>query len=279
MTIEEYNKYSIDAINLFNFMNGNINRMCNCILEIDSYNFITGNRANISYPNRISIYLGKIIDDWDDSWNANTVITKEQYVLATISWVLAHELHHADQLISMIMYNQDMSYRNSKETDVEIASYNWIYLHEKELSTICRCNLNMAISCLYSKDINPETDIGNYTRATPKEFYLQTIANIILHDFDLFDELRVFTNDNMSDDIILVFNNVDSITIKSCGSYLPENTNKFVELVYKHFARYTRYRVYVEANFTQTSGGRYLATVMLNSDEALIDPVTFKNEY
>ena len=61
MTIEEYTKYSNHAINIFNYMNGNINRLCSCILEIGSYDFITGNRAIITYPNRITLYIGMII--------------------------------------------------------------------------------------------------------------------------------------------------------------------------------------------------------------------------
>lgn len=279
MTIEEYTKYSNHAINIFNYMNGNINKLCSCILEIGSYDFITGNRAIITYPNRVTLYIGKIIDDWDDNWGNYTTITKEQYVLATISWALAHELHHADQLISMVIYNQNADYKNKKETDVEIAGYNWIWMHERELSAICNCNLHMAINCLYSKDIDPSTNIGNYVRATPKEFYLQTIANIILIDLDLFDALRVFTNDEMCDDMILVFNNIDSITIKSYGKYLEENINKFVELVYKHFTKYTRYNIHVEVTFTYTSTGRRLATVLFTTEDSLIDPVRFMNMY
>ena len=279
MTIEEYTKYSDHAINIFNYMNGNINKLCSCILEIGSYDFITGNRAIITYPNRVTLYIGKIVDDWDDNWSNHTTITKEQYVLATISWALAHELHHADQLISMVIYNQNIDYKNRKETDVEIAGYNWIWIHERELSAICNCNLHTAINCLYSKDLDPNTDIGNYVRATPKEFYLQTIANIILIDLDLFDAVRVFTNDEMCDDMILVFNNIDSVTIKSYGKYLEENINRFVELVYKHFTRYTRYSIHVEVTFTYTSTGRRLATVLFTTEDPLIDPVRFKNIY
>lgn len=272
MTMEEYYEYSGIANKIFSFMNGKINRMnSQCTFQIEMYDYITGIYANIRYPNNITLYIGTIIDSWKDIYSR--VMNKRDYVCTMICWALSHELHHADQLISMLMYNANPSYKLSVEGDVERASYNWVSNNRKDLS--CIGNFTVIIESLDSANL-PSIENCNYKKASIKEFYQQTIANIIIRDFDLFNKLRIFTDDTLVDDIILNFEDIDTIVIKSNGSYLRENINIFCDLVYKWAGYYDRYLIDVRADFT-TSEGRNIALVTFRFSNRLVKPMIFKD--
>ena len=269
MTIEEYKDYSDVTIRLFNYMNGRINQLNNnCMLQIEPYDFVTHNYGNIKYPNYIFIYVGTIIDTWQDDWKI--YINKRDYIGSCIAWAISHELHHADQLISMVMYNRSPEYKNEMEGDVERASYDWVFNHSKELSEVG--GFNVLMNKIYSSSL---PDVGNYTKATVKQFYLQTIANVIIRDLDLFEGLKVFTNDNMCDDMILMFNNTHSIVIKSNGNFLAENITNFSRLVYDYCSKYNMYHIFVDVSFSYNNSGRCLATVQFNVSEPIIHPLQF----
>lgn len=270
MTVQEYNEYSNITINLFNYMNGRINQLnSNCFLQIDPYDLLYNTYGNIKYPNVIFIHVGTIVDTWKDDWSI--YMSKRDYIGSCIAWAISHELHHADQLISMVMYNRNTEYKNEMESDVERASYDWVLNHSKELSQIG--GFNVLINKLES---NTLPEIGHYTKASVKEFYLQTIANIIIRDLDLFDSLRVFTNDNMCDDMILIFNNIDTIVIKSNGKFLSENIIPFSKLVYEYCSKYNIYHIYVDISFSYNNTGRCMATVEFKITNQIIYPMQFK---
>lgn len=271
ITPEEFERYSNITINLFNYMNGRINQLnSNCILEIDCYDLIDNRYGNIKYPNIVFIHVGTIASGWDDAWSI--YVDKENYIGSCIAWAIAHELHHADQLISMIQYNKNMEYRNSIEGDVERASYDWVVNHAKEISDIGGFKVVMEI---LQSPLLPQ--IGNYTRANVKQFYLQTIANIIIKDFDLFNALKVFTMDSLCDDMILIFNGIDTIVIKSNGNFLAENVVPFSRLVYFYCSYYSRYNIYVDVSFTENNMNRKIATVEFNISKQVVEPMTFRD--
>ena len=270
MTFEEYHYYSDIANRLFNYMNGNINVLnSNCSLYIDMYDYITGTYANIRYPNFVTIHIGTIIDTWKESWEG--YINKKDFICTCIAWALSHELHHADQLISMIQYKSNIEYKDKVEADVSRASYDWVLNHSKELSSIG--GFTVVINDLDSVSL---PDHENYTKASVKEFYLQTIANIILRDLDLFNKLSVFTNDSITDDIILIFNNQDQIAIKSFGNYIPENVNTFSQLAYKWAGYFDRYRIAAEMTRVICNDGRKLAIVKFNISDQLVNGMIMK---
>lgn len=270
MTLQEYTQYTDITIKLFNYMNGRINQLNNkCKLIVNSYDYIYNTYGNIKYPNLIIINIGTIINTWQDRWAP--FISKHEYITTCIAWAISHELHHADQLISMVMYNTNANYKTEMENDVERASYDWVLNHSKELSEITGCGIYID-----KLDSNTLTESGNYTKASVKEFYLQTIANVIIRDLDLFEGLKVFTNDHMCEDIILIFNNVDTIVIKSNGKFLEENIVQFSNLVYKH-CYYNKYHIMVDIGFSYNSTGRCMATVQFNITEPIIIPMQFKN--
>lgn len=270
MTVEDYYKYSDMVVRLFNYMNGRINQINNnCFLIIDPYDFINNAYGNIRYPNLVLIHVGTVVDDWQDEWSK--FINKDDYIGSCLAWAISHELHHVDQLISMIMYNRNSAYRNQMEADVERASYDWVVNHAKEISQIG--GFNVLMHKLHSTAL-PKS--GNYIKANAKQFYLQTIANIIIRDLDLYEGLRVFTNDDMCNDMILVFNSIDTIVIKSNGRFLDENIVPFSKLVYEHCSKYNKYHVYVDVIFSTNSLGRRIATVQFTISDPVIYPMVFK---
>lgn len=269
-TIDEYKYYTDTTYKLFNYMNGRINQLNNkCVLIINSYDFINNTYGNIRYPNEIIINVGTIINGWRDEWAQ--FIDKREYVNSSIAWAISHELHHADQLIAMTLYNTNSAYKNEMENDVERASYDWVLNHAKELSAICGCKISID-----KLDSNTLTNSGNYTKANTREFYLQTIANVVIRDLSLFEELKVFTNDHMCEDMILIFNNTDTVVIKSNGKFLDENINLFSDMVYKH-CHYNKYNVYIDIGFSYNSASRCMATVQFTISDPILYPMQFRD--
>lgn len=269
MTNFEFNSYSRVATTLFNYMNGRINKMNSCCyLYIDMYDNIRNTYATIRYPNHIYLHIGNVIDSWHDEWE--DIIQKDEYVCTLLSWVIAHELFHADQAIQMVMYLSNSSYKEDKENDVQRASYDWVCNHEYELSNLIGVEIDMeAITS------NSLPDEGHYRKASVAEFYKQTIANTILKDLQLFNKMTFFTNDSETDDIILVFNSTDSVIIKSQGRYLEENIQYFSTLVYNYVAYYDVYVVNINTE-TVYKDGRSLVIVDLQIENPLLYPMIFK---
>lgn len=269
MTNQEYHFYSDIAIKIFNYMNGNINKMnSQCQLYIDMYDLVNGTYANIRYPNFIFIHIGTIVDSWDNDWDE--YMNKSSYIASCIAWALSHELHHADQLISMLQYNRNPEYKKSVEGDVERASYDWVASHSKEISNLI--GIQIVIRDIDSPSLPSR---GNYTRASVAQFYKQTIANIIIRDLDLFNKLIVFTDDNSCDDIVLNFNNTDTVVIKTNGNYSPENINLFSSLAYKYAGYFDLYHISAVSNISEING-RKIATVEFMITDNLIKPMIFK---
>lgn len=232
MTIEDFNYYSAMAERLFAFMNGKVNILnSNCHLIIDMYDFVTKTYAGIRYPNYITIFIGSIVDSYDLN-KYGKLMTKDEYIGTTISWTLCHELYHADQLISMIMYKVP-EYKLMIEQQVDQASHNWVFTHSDEISAIggFKCSIKKLTSSTLTGDIS-------YKRASIKQYYLQTIANIIIRDLEVFYSIKAFTDDTLYDNIVLLFNGVEEVTIKSNGKYIEESIPAFNELTYKYAGFY-----------------------------------------
>lgn len=268
MTFQDYHFYSDIAVKIFNFMNGYINTMNReCTLYIDMYDLIHGTYANIRYPNSIFIHIGTIIDSWDDDWG--TIMDRSSYIASCIAWAISHELHHADQLISMVRYNNNKEYKESVEGDVERASYDWVANHSREIRDLI--GIPIVITDIESGSL-PKS--GNYRKANIEQFYKQNIANIIIRDLNLFSKLEVFTNDSITDDIILTFNGIDSVIIKSNGRYLRENISAFSSIVYKYSGYFDTYHIKIETK-TDNINGKNIANVNFIITDALIYPMIF----
>lgn len=270
MTIPEYHKYCEVTKALFEYMNGRVNTMnSQCTLQLEMFDLITGTFGNIRYPNHIVIYVGTIINAWNDEWDP--YINKNDWICTCIAWAVSHELHHADQLISMMTYNRNQEYKDKVEGDVELASYNWVARHSKEIGVVCECNI--IISDLISDGI---PKVGNYKKASPKEFYIQTIANILLRDLNVFQDIADTFNNDAITDIILVFNDIDSVVIKTNGIYVDSNINLFSQMVYKYSGYWDLYSISCEIIIkAMEDNSRILAYVRFKISGCLVNPMTF----
>lgn len=272
MTVEEYMIYSDKAREIFAYLNGRVNILNNnCVLSTDCYDYANRTYGNIVFPSNIIVHVGNIVDEWDIQYTK--YFTKHDFICTLIAWTIAHELHHADQDISMIKYNKDEQYRKSIEQDVEKTSYDWVDMHSAEISSAC--GFNVVIKMLTS---NSFVDFSNYTRAGTKAYYLQTIANVVIRDIDYFFGLHVFTNDNMCSDMIIVFNDTDSVVIKSNDNFLRENIGLFSSLVAKYCTIYNKYNIGIDISFGTNSMNRRTATVNFNISNGVIVPLVLLNK-
>lgn len=276
MTMSEYHYYSDIARKCFEYMNGRINTMnSQCVLYIDMYDNINGTYANIRYPNFIFLHVGTIIDSWQDNWHY--AVDKIDYICTCIAWAIAHELHHADQLISMLQYNHNPTYKAKVEGDVEYASYHWVGRNAAALREYCGFN-----PIIYDIESNSLPETGNYKKASIEQFYLQTIKNIVLRDENCYNACKCFTDDTVTD-IELFFlvegtSQMESIVIKSSGAYLAENINIFGDIAYRFAGYYDIYHVRAEVEFLlfKDNPNRKLAKVYLKISDPLVRPMYFK---
>ena len=265
--IEELQEYISAANTFFEFMNGKINTMNPCTFRIEMYDYNGRAYANINYPNDVYINIGTIAESWNDEWIQ--IMSKRDYIFTIIAWSIAHELFHADQLISMVAYNHDPTYRLKVEGDVQRASYDWVYKNRKKLSELG--NFNCKIAFISSEILPPVSD---YRKASAKEFYFQTIANIILRDLELFNQLTILKNDNDTDSILVVFNKQDSIMIKEKGMYKDDRIKQFSDLAYKYAGQYVRYSVSIATQLYNNKS----CIVDITITDQLVEMMRFKKE-
>lgn len=246
MTDIEFDYYSNKAINLFNFMNGNINSLnSNCMLYIDrTHPSIIS--ARIRYPNHITIFIENVYNCWNDRYILDG-INKDDYITTIIAWALAHELCHADQEISLQKYNNDINYKSRIESGTERRSHAWVMAHNKELSQLTGSNI--IISSLTSEYLLKKDYY--YENPSIKEFYKQTVLNVIVKD----EKFNIrYIDDDVYDDIVIAFNNIDSVVIKENKMFLRESIPKFSEMVYRYMGQYDEYSLKI----------RYSDTIYMN---------------
>lgn len=272
MTVEEYMIYSDKAKQIFSYLNGRVNTLNNnCVLSTDCYDYANRTYGNIRFPSNIIVHIGNIVDEWDNQYSM--YFNKHDFICTIIAWTITHELSHADQDISMIRYNNNEQYRIGIEQDVERYSYDWVDSHAADISAAC--GFNVIIKMLTSNNI---VEISNYTKACVRDYYLQTIANVIIRDMDYFIGLHVFTNNDMCNDMILIFNNTESVVIKSNDNFLRENIGLFNSLVSKYCTIYNRYNIGIDISFGTNTMNRRTATVNFNISDGIIMPLTQINK-
>lgn len=273
MTVEEYGIYSELTRKLFDFMNGRINVLNkNCELHIDPYDYITNTNANIRYPNNIFVHIGNIVDSWNNDWAR--FVTRHDFISTTLAWAIAHELFHADQLISMLQYNRNDRYRRSVEGDVERTSYDWVSSHAREISKIG--GFNVIIRELTAQSL-PKT--SNYKKASIKEYYIQTIANIILRDFTVTNNLSSLKDNSTVKTIWINFNDAEVVCIKRGGEYLEESVQLFTQLAYNWAGNFDIYKVLAsESIFIDRATNEECAEIKFMFKDQKIRGVIFKED-
>lgn len=271
MTVKEYQYYSKMTTNLFNFMNGYVNKInSNCLLCINMYDLVNETYGNIRHPKMVYINVGNIVDSWNEDWEG--IVDRHDFIGTILAWTICHELYHADQELSMIKYAKDDSYKKSSENDVEVESYYWVLNHADEVSEVG--GFNVVIDCFTTGSFNFRA--CRYKSINAKSFYTQTIANIVLRNFDMFNKIDPLVNDSNIDDITLVFGNVDSVDIKKNGEYLDENINTFSSYVYKWASYFDNYIVSVEGYYTRTPNNKPGVILSFEFKDRSIYPIIYK---
>lgn len=269
MTIEEYRYYSYMTKVLFEYMNGRINKLNNnCILDIQMYDPGYKRFGTIRYPCYIVIYVGDIVDSWQDEWGK--VLNKNDYIGSCIAWAVAHELFHADQQISMLQYNANPIYKQQVENDVERSSYDWVKRHAKAIEL--RGKFKVKLGLISSPTLVPPR-FCNYHQASVKEFYLQTIMNIIIRDSNLFYKFEAFTNDNYCESIILNFADEEKIIIKFGGEYLKDSIPYFSSLAFRYAGYYDRYGIRVSAELKELPDKTHISEIKFDFINRMIHPI------
>lgn len=271
MTIEEYQVYAPIADSMFRYLNGRVNTLnSNCNLYIDMYDLVNGTNGNINFPNNILIHIGTIIDSYKDEWRY--IMDRHDYICTLIAWTLVHELMHADQLLSMIEYNNNPEYKSFIENNVENASYNWVLYNAEDLEY--EFDFRVILDSIDPSDFE---NCNKYQKADAKEFYFQTIANIVLRDFDIFRKLSALHDEKLSTDLFINFNDVDRVAIKLNDKYVEENVNEFSNMVYKWTGRFDTYKVSAYQNFMHDEWSHHdIAEVKFIVEDALYKPMSFK---
>lgn len=266
----EFENYASYARMLFAYMNGRINVLNNsCNLDI-GYIGANYRYGAIRYPNHITIYIGSIMSTWNDKWSS--IVSKRDYVMTCVTLAIAHELHHADQLITMLLYNDDPSYKKRVEGDVERASYDWVNKNAKVLGEIGA--FKVVLDCLTFSTL-PKT--GNYKRASIKELYLQTIKNVLMRNPELYRMVKIFENDKLADDIVMIFNGMEQVMIKRDGVYMAENLTLFSSLVYRYASYYDSYNIKSDMLLYEYPNKHTLAMVDVRITNQMLNPL-FKIE-
>ena len=126
MTTEEFTYYSNIARRMFDFMNGKINPINICHLEIALYGNHPRMFGDFRNPNRIRLFMENIINDWKPEFYDNYKVTHYDYTCNLIALTICHELFHSEQVLDGIRYSDDKEYYDSIETAVKIEALNWI---------------------------------------------------------------------------------------------------------------------------------------------------------
>lgn len=216
-----YEQLSSDVITLFNYLNGRINKLNICRLNISYYS--NCNYAQFQYPNIVTVFLGSIIDNYyfDDSGKS-----KRDWALTVLALTLAHELFHADQNVNAASYGRDIDYAKNVENAAEYNAEVFCMSHKQDFKKLLNFNY------CFSKKIVSE--FGRYDRIDSDHYY----GNLILGTFRNLDVYNKFIDCLNSRNIVAVmiqqFNKImDIVYVKVDGKLLddPDTISKFSSML------------------------------------------------
>lgn len=272
MNIEEYKFYSNVAVNLFNFMNGKVNKINNnCILQIQPFDF-NGTYGDHRPPNFINIYIENIIG----LYNSDNVssINRNDFICTCIALVIAHELSHADQYINGMKYKTNTNYYNNIESAANYNAYKFVFVNRKNLSNIGNFNCDV-ITNISMDGLN--LDIDNYRRIDVAKFYIHTIKESIMDYGDKTNEVIDMVQGTPN--VGLAFfddNDVDVVLIKKTNKYVKENISIFSSMVYKWFGKFNNYSMNINVSMSNLEDYKNrLATIDFYVYDRTYNPIIF----
>lgn len=265
MTNEEYGKYYWVTRDVFKRLNGDINPRMLCILDIQKIDPSGSHFAEITFPNRITIYLQPLMDGYYASGLSNSTGLHD-YMCTNIIWTLVHELMHSEQLLNLSRYKTHRDYNLLIESAVEYESYRWVSFNIGMFERML--NFHSCIDRMTSTLIR-ESNQPQYIRGTLKDLYLGIIKYIIFDQVDL----SLLDHEEEYCDISINFERAMTIWIKHDWEYIPDNLTPFANYVTLNVARFDYYTVKCKA-YVFEDGPKRLE-LNISFEDRMINPVYF----
>lgn len=270
MTLSEYSAYSNITRSIFNYMNGKINPYNICKLNIATYS-VKGYNGFIKYPNSITIYIGTILDSWDDKY-FDQGLNKIDFCCTYIAWVVAHELFHSEQSLNMFNYSNNTNYRTIHENDVNRISWNWVNDHKEEISRLF--DFNCIIKDLTVDNLPKES---NYAKVSSlKEFYLQNIINIGSSAYcDLTNKIIEAMDKyrNIAFEVNLADKFCRGVWIKRDNEFLLDSLQAFTAIINDFCSPYSTFKIQHKISVLQNDEST--AFIEINIADPVIEPMEF----
>lgn len=215
--LKEMEKYTPITIDMFNYLNGNINPYNPCNLYIKMYN--TTNFAEFRKPNTVTVFLGSII---------TIFYGQDLDIKSVILMTLAHELSHSWQNTDMVRYTYDPYYKQMIEDTNEGYTEKWISDHMKEIHKLF--GFKVQYSRWAKKNILPKA--VEYQSANLKDYFIHTIVDVVYRDSKYIKPL----NDVFDKEQTILFSIDDSeiIILKLNGMYLEQSIQSFGQILFNH---------------------------------------------
>lgn len=219
--IEYYRTFTIDV---FNQLNGIINKTCNvATLEICGECYINDLYGEIEFPNNIKVYLITILKDYDT------------YDLrcSMIMYTIIHELSHIDLSMNLVTYSTNNNYCEDIENMTDSNANRFI--EENKLFLENWFHFKFVLSDTWLR----KGKYYNYIRTDLYKFYLQTLVNIVHRNLNTISMVKyIFDN---YETISVEFNNEGKSYIKTNGIFIQNDLSKFTSDIIKYCNPYTVY--------------------------------------
>ena len=270
MTLSEYSAYSNITRNIFNYMNGRINPYNICKLNIATYS-VNGYNGFIKYPNLITIYIGTILDGWENEY-LDQGINKIDFCCTYIAWVVAHELFHSEQTMNVFNYSNNIEYKNIRENDVNRISWNWVNDHKEEISKLF--DFNCIIGSLTISDLPKETAYAKVSSL--KEFYLQNILNIggtVYCDLTAKITEAMDKYKNIGFEVNLCNKFCRGVWIKENNEFLLDSIKPFTDIIDEFCSPYSTFKI--QRKISVLDNDESTAFIEINIADPVIEPMQF----
>ena len=120
--------YAPQVENLFDYLNGTVNKRINCRLNIAYYSF--NNYAQFQRPNLVTVFLASIINGFYSG------LESHDKVMSVIALTITHELFHADQEIDSHKYKIDGAYATNVENAAEYSAELFCIAHKQSFKKL-----------------------------------------------------------------------------------------------------------------------------------------------
>lgn len=252
LVLTEMERYTPITINMFNYLNGNINPYNPCNLYIKMYNTI--NFAEFRKPNTVTVFLGSIV---------TVFYGKDLDIKSVILMTLAHELCHSWQNTDMVRYTYDPYYKQMIEDTNEGYTEKWISDHMKEIYKIF--GFKVQYSRWAKKNILPKAE--EYQPVELKDYFVHTIVDVVYRDGQYIEPLNKVFEETQT--LLFSINDSDIVMLKFNGQYLNQSVQPFGKILYDYCRaglgiKYFKVAAYLKRCNVEETEGKWLNFILEN---------------